>query len=293
MNTTTSPSRAIVLGGGGSAGIAWESGLLAGLLEAGADLEAADLVVGTSAGSAVAVQLRAGGLRLDALRAEMGHEADDGQSAPDDAAPAFDAEQFMQLMGEAAQGATTPEAGRARIGARAASASPALTEEAWLARIGGMLPAQWPAGRLALTAVDAGSGEFVVFHADSGVPLERAVAASCAVPMVFPLVHVGDRALMDGGMRSATNADLAAGYGRVLVVSCNPEPPTSPFGPTLDESLRLIGETGTALHVTADEASHRAFGTNPLDPARRIPSFEAGLAQARQLADRVTEFWNA
>ena len=293
MNTTTSPSRAIVLGGGGSAGIAWESGLLAGLLEAGADLEAADLVVGTSAGSAVAVQLRAGGLRLDALRAEMGHEADDGQSAPDDAAPAFDAEQFMQLMGEAAQGATTPEAGRARIGARAASASPALTEEAWLARIGGMLPAQWPAGRLALTAVDAGSGEFVVFHADSGVPLERAVAASCAVPMVFPLVHVGDRALMDGGMRSATNADLAAGFDRVLVVSCNPEPPTSPFGPTLDESLRLIGETGTALHVTADQASHRAFGMNPLDPARRIPSFEAGLAQARQLADRVTEFWNA
>ena len=156
-----------------------------------------------------------------------------------------------------------------------------------------MLPEQWPAGRLALTAVDAGTGEFVVFHADSGVPLEQAVAASCAVPTVFPLVHAGDRALMDGGMRSATNADLAAGFDRVLVVSCNPEPPTSPFGPTLDESLRLIGETGTALHVTADEASHRAFGTNPLDPARRIPSFEAGLAQARQLADRVTEFWNA
>ena len=140
MNTTTSPSRAIVLGGGGSAGIAWESGLLAGLLEAGADLEAADLVVGTSAGSAVAVQLRAGGLRLDALRAEMGHEADDGQSAPDDAAPAFDAEQFMQLMGEAAQRATTPEAGRATIGARAASATPAMTEEAWLARIGACCP---------------------------------------------------------------------------------------------------------------------------------------------------------
>ena len=293
MNTTTSPSRAIVLGGGGSAGIAWESGLLAGLLEAGADLGAADLVVGTSAGSAVAVQLRAGGLQLDALRAEMGPGASSGRSTPDDAAPAFDAEQFIQLMGEAAQRATTPEAGRATIGARAASATPAMTEEAWLARIGGMLPEQWPAGRLALTAVDAGSGEFVVFHADSGVPLEQAVAASCAVPTVFPLVHAGDRALMDGGMRSATNADLAAGFDRVLVVSCNPEPPTSPFGPTLDESLRLIEETGAALHVTADEASHRAFGMNPLDPARRIPSFEAGLAQARQLADRVTEFWNA
>nr|WP_312607738.1 patatin-like phospholipase family protein [Kocuria rhizophila] len=293
MPHASAPTRAIVLGGGGTAGIAWESGLLAGLLEAGADLEAADLVVGTSAGSAVAVRLRAGALHLDALRSGMTREGAAPQPPAEDTAPAFDAEQFMKMMEESARGATSPEAGRAAIGARAASCPVALSEQAWVARMAGMLPAEWPAGRLAITAVDAGSGEFVVFDADSGVPLDRAVAASCTVPMVFPLVHVGGRDCMDGGMRSATNADLAAGFDRVLVVSCNPEPPTSPFGPTLDQSLRMIEEAGSALHVTADDAARAAFGTNPLDPASRLPSFEAGLAQARQLADRVAEFWNA
>ncbi|RKQ36983.1 patatin-like phospholipase family protein [Kocuria tytonis] len=293
MQNTTPTTRAIVLGGGGTAGIAWESGLLAGLLESGADLGAADLVVGTSAGSSVAVRLRAGAISTESLQAELAQDDDAERPASASAAPPFDPEQFMQMMGAAAQGATDPQNGRARIGAQAAASTPAMSEEAWLARIGHPLPQEWPEGKLALTAVDTADGEFTVFDAESGVPLVKAVAASCTVPMVFPLVHIDGHAYMDGGMRSATNADLAAGYDKVLVVSCNPEPPTSPFGPTLDQSLRMIEETGSALHVTADEASHAAFGTNPLDPASRIPSFEAGLAQGRQLADRVRQFWNA
>ena len=288
-------TRAIVLGGGGTAGIAWESGLLSALLDAGADLGAADLVVGTSAGSSVAVRLRAGSLGTDSLRAELSRGGDDAAARPASAsaAPPFDPETFMQMMGEAARGAQDEQDGRARIGARAASSTAAMSEEDWLARIGHALPQDWPEGRLAITAVDTADGEFTVFDADSGVALVQAVAASCTVPLVFPLVHIDGRAYMDGGMRSATNADLATGYDKVLVLSCNPEPPTSPFGPTLEQSLRLIEETGSALHVTADEASHAAFGTNPLDPASRIPSFEAGLAQGRLLADRVRQFWDA
>ena len=287
-------TRAIVLGGGGTAGIAWESGLLSALLDAGADLGAADLVVGTSAGSSVAVRLRAGTLGTDSLRAELSRDGgDDAQPASGSAAPPFNPETFMQMMGEAAQGAQDEQDGRARIGARAASSTAAMSEEDWLARIGHALPQDWPEGRLAITAVDTADGEFTVFDADSGVALVQAVAASCTVPLVFPLVHIDGRAYMDGGMRSATNADLAAGYDKVLVLSCNPEPPTSPFGPTLEQSLRQIEETGSALHVTADGASHAAFGTNPLDPASRIPSFEAGLAQGRLLADRVRQFWDA
>ena len=288
-------SRAIVLGGGGTAGIAWESGLLSALLEIGVDLGAADLVVGTSAGSSVAVRLRAGTLGTDTLRAEFSRGGNDDAARPASAsaAPPFDPEAFVQMMAEAAQGAQDEQDGRARIGARAASSTPAMSEDDWLARTGHALPQDWPEGRLAITAVDTANGEFTVFDADSGVALVRAVAASCTVPLVFPLVHVDGRAYMDGGMRSATNADLAAGHDKVLVLSCNPEPPTSPFGPTLEQSLRLVEETGSALHVTADAASHAAFGTNPLDPASRIPSFEAGLAQGRLLADRVRQFWDA
>ena len=62
----------------------------------------------------------------------------------------------------------------------------------------------------------------MVFDNTSGVPLERAVAASCAVPGVFPAVEVGGRRYVDGGLRSIANADLAAGHRRVLVLSPYP-----------------------------------------------------------------------
>ena len=62
--------RALVLGGGGITGIAWEIGVLAGLAEAGVDLTGADLVVGTSAGSVVGAQLT-GGADLETLFARQ------------------------------------------------------------------------------------------------------------------------------------------------------------------------------------------------------------------------------
>src|SRR5580692_5897569 len=52
--------RALVLHGGGSAGNAWEIGVIAGLLDAGLDVTDADVVIGTSAGSTVAAQITSG-----------------------------------------------------------------------------------------------------------------------------------------------------------------------------------------------------------------------------------------
>ena len=46
-------TRALVLGGGGTTGIAWECGVLDALTDAGLDVDAADRVVGTSAGALV------------------------------------------------------------------------------------------------------------------------------------------------------------------------------------------------------------------------------------------------
>lgn len=52
---------ALVLGGGGAAGNAWLIGVIAGLAEAGVDMtEAADLVIGTSAGATAAAGVRNG-----------------------------------------------------------------------------------------------------------------------------------------------------------------------------------------------------------------------------------------
>src|SRR5215204_2387905 len=49
--------RALVLGGGGSAGNAWLIGVIAGLFDAGLDVTEADLIIGTSAGSTAAAQV--------------------------------------------------------------------------------------------------------------------------------------------------------------------------------------------------------------------------------------------
>src|SRR6478752_1454482 len=168
---------ALVLGGGGITGIAWELGLLAGLAEAGVDLSSADLVVGTSAGSVVGAQLTSGD-----------H-------------PAF----------------------RRRIGALALAAEKAgrtPSEQERLDVIGArLISPEWPERPFAVTAVDAETGEFRTFDRSSGVPLVSAVAASCAVPGVYPPVSIGGRRYIDGGMRSAANADLAKGYDRLVVLA--------------------------------------------------------------------------
>ena len=68
-------SRALVLGGGGPVGIAWESGLLAGLAKAGIDLGRSDFIVGTSAGSFVGARLAMGAEAATLADAILGETA--------------------------------------------------------------------------------------------------------------------------------------------------------------------------------------------------------------------------
>jgi NTE family protein len=77
---------------------------------------------------------------------------------------------------------------------------------------------------LYLTATDLDSCERVVFGTDGSrdVPISTAVRASGALPMVYAPVRVHDRELIDGGMMSTTNLDLAIQAGAKLVVVINP-----------------------------------------------------------------------
>ncbi len=279
-------TRALVLGGGGVAGIAWELGLLRGLAECGLDVSAADLIVGTSAGSVVGAQVASGRPLAELYTAQL--DAGHAERAVD-----LDAEWLMTVMGEALDGVSDPQQARARIGAVALAAT-TVSEQERLEIIRSRLPVeQWPAARLVITAVDAESGEFVTFDRDSGVGLAEAVAASCAVPGVWPAVTIGTRRYVDGGMRSTTNADLAAGCDVVLVVAPMPAQP-SPLGAGTDEeAARLRRDGARVVVVGADDASVAAFGANPLDPATRAPSARAGLAQGRFRAGDVAAVWAA
>ncbi len=279
------------MGGGGVAGIAWQIGVLATLLEHGIELNDADLVVGTSAGSVVGASLRFGVLR-EVLAAQLDQNQPEASPATEDELPHFSVEEFINMMGAAARGPGGEQEARARIGQAALAAGKGLSETAWVDTIRSLLPApSWPSGLLKVTAVNADDGGFKVFDAASGAELAQAVAASCSVPGAWPPVRIDGVPYMDGGMRSATNADLAAGYDKVLVLSCGPEAPDSPFGPTLPQVLSGLSGQSDTLLIEADAASLSAFGNNVLLQSTRRPSALAGKEQGAAAADAVKVFW--
>ncbi|MCD9623817.1 patatin-like phospholipase family protein [Rhabdothermincola salaria] len=275
--------KALVLGGGGVAGVAWETALLLGLRDAGVDLTDADLVVGTSAGSVVAAQITTGNDLAELYEAQLVAPEQTGELAVE-----FDTDAFTATLVELLSDRPAPQELRRRLG-EVALAADTVPEADRRRVIEARLPVhQWPDRKVVVTAVDAATGEFVAFDADGGASLVEAVGASCAVPGVWPPVTIGVRRYIDGGVRSTINADLAAGHDRVVVVA--------PFawgiaGPVDDEVAELRASGARVAVVTADEAAQAAFGPNPLDPATRRPAAEAGRAQGAAVAATVAEVW--
>jgi NTE family protein len=277
---------ALVLGGGGITGIAWEIGMLAGLAEAGVDLSGADLVVGTSAGSVVGAQVTSGA-QLEALFARQ------LEPPVDEKVARMTRSNLAQYGWALLRSRGRDVEFRRRVGALALAAEKAgltPTEQERIDVIGSRLvSAEWPARPLLTTAVDAETGEFRTFDRDSGVPLVQAVAASCAVPGVYPPVTIDGRRYVDGGMRSAANADLATGYERLVVLA----PIARGIGPVASVDAQVTALVSRVAVVSPDRASRTAIGRNVLDPAARAPSAKAGRAQAASVVERVAEAWTA
>lgn len=275
---------ALVLGGGGLTGVGWECGILYGLARAGVDLAAADLVVGTSAGSVVGAQLTSGLLTPQEL-----YERQLGDAGGEIAARLGAA--LIARYALAMVRSRDPKAYRQRVGAMALAARTAEEAERRQVLEARLVSHQWPERRLVVTAVDAHTGEPADFDRESGAGLVDAVSASCAVPGVWPPVTVGDRRFIDGGIRSATNADLAAGYARVVILA--PLALGSGLVPSpAAQAARLRQAGARVLLITPSAAARKAFGRNVLDPARRDPAARAGLAQAAAHAAEAAAVWS-
>ena len=271
---------ALVLGGGGITGIAWELGILSGLADAGVDLTDADIVVGTSAGSVVGAQVTNDVPLADLYAAQL---------EPPDAELGGRLSRIAAL--KLAPPYLLPGSGREKL-ARVGRVAHAAHEPGSIDREGvirSRLPVHaWPDRDLRVTAVDTESGEFTVFTADSGVDLVSAIAASCAVPTVWPPVEIGGRFYMDGGMRSTANVDVARGADRVVVLA--PLPRSLSKRTSIRAQLDKVGPREWSV-VTPDAESLAAFGKNLLDPAKRKVSAEAGLRQSRDLVDELRHVW--
>jgi NTE family protein len=267
----------LVLGGGGVAGIAWITGLLAGLADAGQDVTGADLIIGTSAGATVAAQVGSG-LPLDALFAR---QVDPALQASEIAAE-LDLDTVAADWAELMADGTSAEDALRRVGAYALAAD-TVPEATRRAVIESRLPShEWPSRRIMLVAVQAETGEAVEFDSEAGASLVDAVAASCALPGIWPPVTIGGWHYIDGGLRSSDNADLAGGSERIVVIS--------PLGfdssikspmPLRDVAGQLRERGSEVIVLVPDQPSAAAMGANPLDPATRGPAAEAGRAQGR------------
>jgi NTE family protein len=248
------------------------------------DLSTADLIVGTSAGAAAGAQFASGVAPSDLLARQLGPPEESGEIHV-----AMDIERYRSSIADLVAGATDPAEARARIGAMALGAETVPEDVRRKVIAGRLLIHEWPDRRLVLVAVDAVSGAVVAFDRASGASLVDAVAASCAVPGIWPPVTISGRRYVDGGARSSTNADMASGCERVVVLI-----PMSLEGPAVaqfDFELAALGADTKVAVVTSDVASRQAIGANPLDPATRAPAARAGRGQAVSVVDAVRAVW--
>ncbi|KOT62651.1 patatin [Streptomyces rimosus subsp. rimosus] len=280
---TAMTGTALVLGGGGYTGIGWEIGMLAGLVEAGVDLGTADVVIGTSAGSIVGAQLTSGRLTPEELFARQ-LVPDTGETAARMGTRELARFAYLALRSRDAVDFGV-RMGRLAMTARAAS-GPGRRDA--IARR--LVCHDWPARRLMITAVDAVTGRRTAFDDTSGAGLVDAVSASCAVPGVWPPVSIGGQRWIDGGVHSSANADLAAGYGRVVVLA----PVAAGGGPLASARSQGAALTRRGARVSVivpDRAARAAFGRNVLDPAKRAAAALAGRRQAAAHVKEVRAVW--
>lgn len=285
--------RALVLGGGGAVGVAWEIGVVAGLLEGGLDTREADLIIGTSAGSVVGAQLAHG---RDPRELFESVQSGDGSSPPSAGLPPDqDALRNIFTLWGSVDRMTDEIA--AQIGKMALAAKTA-TEEQMLVGQSRLGITEWPAKPLLVTAVDCASGAMTAFEGATGAPVERAIAASCAVPGMFPPITIDGRRYTDGGVRSFTSADLAQRIEPdiVLIVAV--------FGvrdrgidrlaahQIAEESAQLESAGASVRAVRLDEATLEASGGNFMDFAKRAPAAVSGRRQGLEAAAELAAWWS-
>lgn len=271
--------RALVFGGGGVAGIAWETGILEGIRSVDPDLAeqlvGADVLVGTSAGAAVAAQL-AGGTPLPELHAaQLAEETAELNRDLDLAA-------FGATMTQALAGVTSPEEGRRRLGELALAAE-TVSEARRRAIIAARLPTtEWPRRTLLITAVDTADGSFRVFDRESGVDLIDAVAASCAVPGIWPPVTINGRRIH--GRRHAHGHQCRSGCGRRPRAGAVPGVGQLTAGSIAAERVGRTGAGGGARHPGGRGLADR-LRTEPAG-SFRPPRHRNGRSRARRPAGR-------
>jgi NTE family protein len=298
VSSSETKDRALVLGGGGPVGEAWESGVISGLMDRGIDLSRADLIIGTSAGAIVGARLASRMSPSDFITAALAPSdaPPPGQSNQMSSSPPPDLSFLAGKLQKMGTGKGSQLSVRAEIGAWAQKVPPIVSESQFVASYQRRFPEkEWPGRAYECISVEAADGSLRLWNGSSGVPLALAVASSCALPGIFTPVTINGHRYMDGGVRSVTNADLARGCKTALVLAPtmgSDDALAKSFTRPLNGELQTLRDSGCEVElIVPDTASLKAFGAKLGDESHRAPAVNAGRIEGRNKANEVANHW--
>lgn len=270
------PKKALILGGGGVAGIAWMTGWLHGAAQKGLDLNQFDEFIGTSAGATVAAQITSKTSLNQLYETHINTEKQVPELNP--AIPFF---KLLLMFLPAFFLRKNKVLFCKRIATIAKRHAPNLGQQRRAIIKQRLTSPHWPEKELKIMAINGETGETTCFTKHSEVALIDAVMASCAVPGVWPPVDIDNDWFIDGGIISHSNADQA--------LPCQLALSLTPLTSEVKEAATLESNHCKLISISPDKASRKAIGLNPLNPSKRIPAAKAGFNQGYHEATAIIE----
>ena len=263
------------------------------MADAGLDVRNADLFVGTSSGSRVALHLASGNAHEDVFQGRL-------QPGPpsSERPPVVDWVGLRDGVARAMQAGGSPSEILRKIGSLAVAAASGRNGSSRREIMAAQLPVEtWPEKRLLIATVNAETGERRAFDRDSGIDLVDAVIASTASFGWPPTLFQGEH-YIDGGFYSTNNADLATGFDQVMILALKP-PPGVPIPSmslvSLDETLKTLQDNGAlveVIHPDENTLAALAAAGGVMNPAISAPAAMAGRVQGRSIVhERISSFW--
>lgn len=277
-------NKALVLGGGGITGMAWEAGVLAGLNDHDIDVSTADAIIGTSAGSFIGAIL-ANQVDMKSYYLELPSQ----MSTEDRGSLSSDLYRLWQnafvvgrdnpaKVGQMLGDIIYTHPSKMPLDRRMHAVRQRLGNVGW-------------SNNLLVTAINAKSGQLATFNKESHIPLEEAVAASGAVPGLWPHVHLLNQDWIDGGMVSPANALVAKDYKNIMIIA----PLADGYGqlPSVKEDAKVLSEHSDVLTITPNSESQKAIGQNIYSPDNLINIGHTGYEQGIHIAKEIKQHHQA
>ena len=270
--------RALVLGGGGITGIAWESGVLAALIENGMKISQIDKIFGTSAGAFVGAVL-SNNQDMKSYYHYLNENKDPNEQTK------LKKEVYEMWRQAYIQGGNNQESIGRLLGEMIDQVQPVISMKERKKAIAKRLNDSKWTSQLVITAINARTGQLETINQQIGMDLIDSVAASEAVPGLWPHVTMNGKDYIDGGMVSSTNACLAKDFKQILIIA----PLTQKIGklPNVFDDEITLSNTSDVYTITPDEFSKSIIGDNIYDASVIIEVGNAGYEQGKRLAKEI------